>query len=146
MVMHVLKNDPVLGELEHMQVDGPGTAYLFFYDKQGYCGLGQDTAYVIRAHVEEAFLEWISCSTHFAISLLPLVEAWQQAVATSNPQRLRGRAENPAPRIPVVTVGESDSSVQLVGSIPQQAGRLTTVEEMADARPTTHAGAVYQCR
>ena len=40
MVMHVLKNDPVLKELEHMQVDGPGTAYLFFYDKQRHRGLG----------------------------------------------------------------------------------------------------------
>ena len=30
MVMHVLKSDPVLRELEHVQVDGPGTAYLFF--------------------------------------------------------------------------------------------------------------------
>ena len=47
MVMHVLQNDPVLRELEHVQVDGPGTAYLFFYDKQGRRGLGQDTAYVI---------------------------------------------------------------------------------------------------
>ena len=35
MVMHILKTDPVLRELEHVQVDGPGTAYLFFYDKQG---------------------------------------------------------------------------------------------------------------
>ena len=84
MVMHVLKNDPVLRELEHMQVDGLGTTYLFFYDKQGCRGLGQDTAYVIQAHMEEAFSEWISCSTHFAISLLPLVEALQWAVATSN--------------------------------------------------------------
>ena len=33
MVMHILKSDPVLRELEHMQVDGPSTAYLFFYDK-----------------------------------------------------------------------------------------------------------------
>ena len=55
--MHLLKNDPVLKELEHVQVDGPGTAYLFFYDKQGCCGLGQDTAYAIRAHMEEAFSE-----------------------------------------------------------------------------------------
>ena len=84
MVMHILKSDPVLRELEHVQVDGPGTAYLFFYDKQGHHGLGQDTAYVIQAHLEEAFSEWISCSTHFAISLLPLVEAWQWAVTTSN--------------------------------------------------------------
>ena len=35
MVMHVLKSDLVLRELEHMQVDSPGTAYLFFYDKEG---------------------------------------------------------------------------------------------------------------
>ena len=72
MVMHILKNDPVL----HVQVDSLGTAYLFFYDKQGHHGLGQDTAYVMRAHVEEAFSEWILHSAHFAISLLPLVEAW----------------------------------------------------------------------
>ena len=77
MVMHVLKSDPVLRELEHMQVDGPGTTYLFFYEKQGCQGLGQDTAYVIWAHVEEAFSRWILHSAYFAISLLPLVEAWQ---------------------------------------------------------------------
>ena len=64
-----------------------------------------------------------SCILHcLAINLLPLVEAWWWAVATSDHQRLRSWAENPAPRIPVVTVGESDSLVQLVGSIPQQAG------------------------
>ena len=44
MVMPVLKSDPVLWELEHVQVDGPGTGYLFFYDKQGHQGLGQDAA------------------------------------------------------------------------------------------------------
>ena len=44
MVMHVLKSDPVLWELEHEQVDGPGTAYLFFYNKQGHWGLEQDAA------------------------------------------------------------------------------------------------------
>ena len=74
--MHILKSDPVLRELEHVQVDGLGTACLFFYDKQGHWGLGQDTVYAIQAHVEEAFSEWILHSTHFAISLLPLVEAW----------------------------------------------------------------------
>ena len=47
MVMHILKSEPVLRELEHMQVDGPGTAYLSFYEKQGHQGLGQDTTYVI---------------------------------------------------------------------------------------------------
>ena len=32
MVMHVLKSDPALRELEHVQVDCPGVAYLFFYE------------------------------------------------------------------------------------------------------------------
>ena len=36
MVLHILKGDPTLRDLEHIQVDGPGTAYLFFYDKQGH--------------------------------------------------------------------------------------------------------------
>ena len=58
-----------------MQVDGPGTAYLFFYDKQGRQGLGQDVMDAVRNHMEEAFLEWISHSAHFNISLLPLMEA-----------------------------------------------------------------------
>ena len=76
MVMHILKSNPLLRELEHMQMDGLGTAYLFFYNKQGCRGLGQDTAYAIWAHMEEAFSGWILCSSHFAISLLPLMEAW----------------------------------------------------------------------
>ena len=75
MVMHVLKSDPVLRELKHVQVDGPGTAYLFFYDKQGHWGLEQDTADAVQTHMEEAFLEWILCSAHFNISLFPLMEA-----------------------------------------------------------------------
>ena len=37
-VQHVLKSDPVLRELEHIQVDSPGLAYLFFYDRHGHCG------------------------------------------------------------------------------------------------------------
>ena len=57
MVMHVLKCDLVLRELEHVQVDGPGTAYLFFYNKQGRWGLRQDTAHAIWTHVKEAFSE-----------------------------------------------------------------------------------------
>ena len=55
MVVDILKSDPVLQELEHVQVDGPGTAYLFFYDKQGCWGLEQGAAAAIRTHVEEAF-------------------------------------------------------------------------------------------
>ena len=33
MILHILKGDPVLWDLKHVQVDGPGTAFLFFYDK-----------------------------------------------------------------------------------------------------------------
>ena len=84
MVMHILKSDPVLWELEHVQVDGPGTAYLFFYEKQGHRGLGHDAMDAVRTHVEEAFSEWISHSAHFTISHLPLREAWWQSAAASN--------------------------------------------------------------
>ena len=77
MAMHVLKSDAVLREQEHVQVDGFGTAYLFFYDKQGHQGLRQDTVHAIWTHMEEAFSEWISRSAHFTISLFPLVKAWR---------------------------------------------------------------------
>ena len=71
MAMHVLKSDPVLRKLEHMQVDGLGTAYLFFYDKRGHQGLGQDTVYATQAHVEEAFSQ-TSMLWH-VLPTLPLV-------------------------------------------------------------------------
>ena len=62
-------------------------------------------------------------------------------VAASDRRRLRGRAENPGHNIPVVNTGESDSSGQLVGSAPQQAGRASGVEEVTEARLTSHTGA-----
>ena len=145
MVMHVLRGDPVLRELEHVQVDGLGIAYLFFCDKQGHWGLGQDATDAVRTHVEEAFSEWILHSTHFTISLLPLMEACWQSVAASDHQRLRGWAENPVHNTPVVAARESDSSSQLVGSAPQQVGRASGVGEVTEARLTTHTGAVQLC-
>ena len=81
MVMHSLKGDPVLRDLEHIQVDGPGMAYLFFFEKQGHRGLAFNAAQTLRTHVGEAFAEWISCSAHFAVIPLPLVEGWHRAVA-----------------------------------------------------------------
>ena len=142
MVMHVLKSDLVLLELEHVQVDGPGTAYLFFYNKQGHRGLGQDAVDAVRTHMEEAFSEWISHSAHFSISLLPLMETWQWSVTASDHQTLRSRAENSAHNTPVGVAQESDSSSQLVGSAPQQAGRAPGVGEMTEARLTPRTGAV----
>ena len=57
MVLHVLKMDPALQELEHIQADGPGTAYLFFYDRHGHCGLMQETAQMVCMHVVDMFAE-----------------------------------------------------------------------------------------
>ena len=141
MVMHVPKSNPVLRELEHVQVDGLGIAYLFFYDKQGHQGLGLDAAHAVWTHMEEAFSEWISCSAHFTNSLLPLIEVWQHLVAASDHQRLRGWAENRSHNMPVAAARESDSSSQLMGSAPQQVGRASGVEEVTEARLTTHNGA-----
>ena len=141
MVMHVLKSNPVLQELEHVQVDGPGTAYLFFYDKQGCRGLGQDATDAVQTHVEEAFSEWILHSAHFNISLLPLMEAWQQSVAVSDHRRLRSQAENSAHNTSAGAAREFDSSSQLVGSTPQQDGRTSRMEERTEARLTPRTGA-----
>ena len=138
--MHVLKSDPVLWELEHVQVDGLGTAYLFFYDKQGHRGLEQDATEAVQTHVEETFLEWISCSAHFNISLLPLMEVWQWSIAASNRQWLRSRAKNPAHDAPVGAAWESDSSSQLVGSAPQQDERTSGMGNRTKARLATHTG------
>ena len=124
-----------------MQVDGPGTAYLFFYDKQGHWGLEQDAADAVRTHMEEAFLEWISHSAHFNISLLPLMGVWQWSVAASDHRRLRSRVENSAHNMPVRVAWESDSSNQLVGSAPQQDGRASRMGERTKARLATHTGA-----
>ena len=51
MVLHVLKSDPILRDLEHIQVDGPRMAYLFFFDKQGCRGLTLEATQAMRVHV-----------------------------------------------------------------------------------------------
>ena len=45
--------------------------------------------------------------------------------------------------MPVGVARESDSSIQLVGSAPQQAGRVSGVVEMTEAKLTSRAGAVH---
>ena len=57
MVMHILKGDPTLRDLEHVQVDGPGMAYLLFFDKQGHRGLKFDATQTLQTHVAEVFSE-----------------------------------------------------------------------------------------
>ena len=68
---HALKDDPALRNLEHVQVDGPGLVYLFFYDWHGYCGLSKEEALTMHSHIADAFSEWIGRSAHFdAVPLL----------------------------------------------------------------------------
>ena len=105
--MHILKSDLVLRELEHGQVDGPGTAYLFFYDKQGHWGLGQDAADAVRTHMEEAVSEWILHSAHFTISLLPLMEVWQRSFLEEEGLALTDS----------ITGEDSESKVEVVGGL-----------------------------
>ena len=65
LVGHALKNDPAMGDLKHVEVDGPGRAYLFFYDRHGYRGLPKEEALAMRSHIADAFAEWIGRSAHF---------------------------------------------------------------------------------
>ena len=81
--MHVLKGDPTLRDLEHVQVNEPRTAYLFFYDMQGRKGLLLEATQALRVHVGGTFSEWISRSAHFAVNPIPLEEGWRCAMAVA---------------------------------------------------------------
>ena len=103
----------MLRDLEHIQVDGLETAYLFFFNKQGRHRFTHEAAQGMQAHIEEAFLEWISHSAHFAVNPLPLTEGCQ------------GLA------ILAFASSESDSIPQLIGSAPPSA---VTMEATNQAR------------
>ena len=84
MVMHVLKNDPTLRDLEYVQVDNPGTTYLFFLDKQCRRGLPAEVAETLGAYLPGAFSEWISRLAHFAAVTIPLAEGRHLASVATN--------------------------------------------------------------
>ena len=91
MVLHILKGDPALRDLQHVQVDSPGITYLFFYDKQGHRGLKQDAAETLREHVAEAF----SLSGFLALLILSSSSSHWQRVG-GGPQLLQiGIAKGP---------------------------------------------------
>ena len=118
MVLHVLKRDPTLKDLKHVQVNGPGMAYLFFFDKQSHQGLTLEATQAMRAHMGEAFAEWISHSAHFTVSPIPLVKGWHHAQATSEWHRHWSKAEYPGWLVPSLASSESDSTPPLLGSAP----------------------------
>ena len=114
MVMHILKGNPPLRDLEHIQVDDPGTAYLLFFNKKGHKGLTLEATQTLRNHVGEAFTELISCSAHFAVILLPLAEGWCWAVTT--PEQCHQRSRSGYQGCPMTNFLSSESTPQLVGS------------------------------
>ena len=118
MVMHVLKNDPTLRDLEYVQVDNPGTAYLFFLDKQCHCRLSAEAAEMLGAHLPVAFSEWISCSAHFAAITIPLSEGRHLASVATNRCHQRLRMDPQGPMLGARFSSESDVGPVLVGSTP----------------------------
>ena len=114
MVMHVLKSDPTLRDLEHVQVDGLGMAYLFFFGKQGQWGLTHKATQAIQMYVGEAFMEWISHSAHFAMNPLPLAEGWHCTVTALEWHRHQSWAEYLGPAVvPMLASSESEEAVKL---------------------------------
>ena len=113
MVMHILKNDPALRDLEYVQVDNPGTTYLFFLDKQCCHGLSAEVAETLGAYLPGTFSKWISHSAHFAAIAIPLTEGRHLASVAANRchQRLRTDPHGPALGAPF----SSESDVGCVG-------------------------------
>ena len=93
MVMHILKNDPALRDLEYVQVDNPGSAYLFFLDKQCCRGLSAEVVEMLGAYLPGAFSKWISCSAHFVAVAIPLTEGRHLASTAANRHRQRLRTD-----------------------------------------------------
>ena len=77
----------------------------------------------------ERFSEWISCSAHFVIILLPLAEGWRRAMAASDRHCQRSRTEYPNCPVPHIISSESDSMPLLVGSAPPSAAQMGQIEE-----------------
>ena len=118
MVQHVLKSDPALRDLEHVQVNGPGLAYLFFYDRHGHHSLSKGAALAMRSHLAGTFAGWIGRSAHFDVVLLLLEEGRQHALAAQERCRQHIQPQE-QPILPIHTSGSTSSrSSQLVGGAP----------------------------
>ena len=119
MVLHVLKNDLALRELEHIQVDGPGVVYSFFYDRHRCYSITKEATLAIRSHLVDTFVEWIGRSIHFKVVPLLLDEGERCATAVQGRCRQRIWTQD-QPNLPVHAAGaaRSGSSLQLVGRAP----------------------------
>ena len=118
MVMLVLKNDPALRDLEYVQVDNPGTAYLFFLDKQCHCGLPAEAAQMLGSYLPGAFSKWISLSAHFAAIAIPLAEGKHLVSVAANRCHQRLRMDPEGSMLGAPFSSKSDVGPVLVGSAP----------------------------
>ena len=118
MVQHVLKSDPALRELEHIQVNSPGLVYLFFYDRHGHRGLTKEATLAICSHLADTFAEWIGRSSHFEVVPLLLEEGHQCMTAAQERCRQCIQTQE-QPNLPIHATGSASSrSSQLVGRVP----------------------------
>ena len=118
MVQHVLRGDPTLKDLEHVQVDDPGLVYLFFDNWHRYCSLSKEEALAMHSHIADAFAKWIGRSTHFDVVPLLLEAGWQSVTAV---QKRCRQCIQPLeqPALPVhVSESTGSGSSQLVGGVP----------------------------
>ena len=144
MVLHVLKSDPALRELEHVQVDGLGLVYLFFYDRHRCQGLTKEAALAICSHLADTFVEWIGRSAHFEAVPLLLEEECSHAMAAQEKCRQHIQTHE-QPSLPTHAAGtaSSGSSLQLVGGAPPiPEGQGGGVEQ---ATPRASAMRLHRC-
>ena len=144
MVQHVLKSDLALRELEHVQVDSPGLAYLFFYDRHGHCSLTKEAGLAMPSHIVDAFAEWIGRSAHFDAVPLLLEEGHQCATAAQ--ERCRQHIwHQEQPTLPIHSTGSASSgSSQLVGGVPPvPEAQEGTVEQET---PRVNVARLHRCQ
>ena len=111
-------NDPTLRDLEYVQVDNPGTAYLFFLDMQCHRGLSAEAAEMLDAYLPGAFSKWISHSEHFVAMTIPLTEGRHLASAATNRHHQRLRTDPQGPMLGAPFSNKSYVGPVLVGSAP----------------------------
>ena len=144
LVRHVLKSDPALRDLEHVQVDGPGLAYLFFHNRHGYRGLSKEEALTMHSHIADAFAKWIGRSAHFDAVPLLLEAGWQCATAVQE----RCRQHVQPLEEPILPVHASESmgseSLQLVDGVPPVPEAQEGVAELET--PRANAARLHRCQ
>ena len=144
MVMHVLKSNLALRELEHVQVDGPGLAYLFFCDRHRHQGLKKEAALAICSHLADAFAELIGMSAYFKAVPLLLEEGCCCVMAAQ--ERCRQciwTQEQPSLPTHAAGTASSGSSLQLVGGVPSiPEGQDEGIEQ---EMPRASAGRPHRC-